>query len=289
MRHLKTYRLFESSVSGLTQEQEAFLNKHTKGSWRYNPTTGLVDVEGDFKFSSENLVDMYGIKFGKVSGNFNCSWNKLTSLKGAPQEVGGGFYCHYSKLTSLEGAPQKVGVDFDCSYNRLTSLEGAPQKVSSNFSCIGNKLTSLKGAPQEVGGMFHCSENKLTSLEGAPQEVGGGFDCSYNKLTSLKGAPQKVGGRFYCGSFELGPGKWNLEGWLGILKKGKPKAQSLILTFIPPEAINKEIQKDPAGMIMKLKGFWNSPDFESTRAKLVWPQGYEEQMDIVGGLNTIGF
>ena len=49
MRHLKTYKIFEAAkTSGLTPEQEEFLNKCTKGSWTYDPATGLVDVDGDF-------------------------------------------------------------------------------------------------------------------------------------------------------------------------------------------------------------------------------------------------
>ena len=205
MRYLKTYRIFEAKTSGLTQEQEEFLNRYTKGRWSYDPATGLVDVVGDFDCSSERLKTLSGVKFGKVSG------------------------------------------DFDCRYNQLTTLEGAPQ---------------------EVGESFYCDENQLTTL---------------------KGAPQKVGEHFVCDVFRLRDGEWNPEGWLEILKKGKPKAQSLILTLISPDALNLEIQKDPAGMIMKLESVWNSPDFKDTKSKLVWPQGYEEEMDIIGGLNTIGF
>jgi hypothetical protein len=289
MRYLKTYRVFESAGPGLTPEQEKFLNKYTEGRWKYNPATGLVDVEGDFDCSSERLKTLSGVKFGKVSGYFYCQRNKLTSLEGAPQEVGGDFDCSNNQLTSLEGAPQEVGRNFYCSYNQLTSLEGAPQEVGVDFYCQRNKLTSLEGAPQEVGRNFYCSGNKLTSLEGAPREVGGYFDCSKNKLSTLEGAPDKIGGDFFCDVFHLGEGGWNPEGWLEILKNGKSEAQSLILTILTPEELNREIQKDPAGMIMKLKPAWNDESFRETRDQLIWPQGYEEEMEIVGGLNTIGF
>ena len=289
MRYLKTYRIFEAKTSGLTQEQEKFLNQHTKGSWKYNSSTGLVDVKGDFDVSRQDLVNMNDIKFGKVSGDFDYDRNKLTSLEGAPREVGGDFSCSNNNLTSLEGAPQEVGGDFYCSSNNLTSLKGAPQEVGGNFSCEDSKLTSLKGAPQEVGGIFHCSENNLTSLEGAPQKVGGGFYCEGNTLTSLEGAPQKVGKGFDCDSFRLSGEKWNPKGWLGVLENGTPEAQSLILTLISPDVLNRKIKKDPAGMIMKLKPFWNDSNFKKIRSKLVWPKGYEEEMDIMGDINTIGF
>jgi len=87
----------------------------------------------------------------------------------------------------------------------------------------------------------------------------------------------------------LAKGKWNLEGWLVILKRSWPKVQKLILTILTPKILNREIQKDPPGMIMKLKPVWNDESFRETRDKLIWPQGYEEEMEIVGGLNTIGF
>lgn len=50
----------------------------------------------------------------KISGIFSCQSNALTSLKGAPQEVGG-FYCEYNSLESLDGMPKRINGDFDCS------------------------------------------------------------------------------------------------------------------------------------------------------------------------------
>ena len=132
----------------LTQEQKNWLDKWTsKGSWRVNPSTGLVDVDGDFYCSVSGLQNLMGVRFGRVSGNFNCSSNKLTSMEGAPQEVGKYFGCVFNQLTSLEGAPQKVGRSFYCDGNQLTSLEGAPQEVGGDFSCYRNQITSLKGIP----------------------------------------------------------------------------------------------------------------------------------------------
>ena len=187
--------------------KEKELNK-LKSIFTFNPHTNRYDYDGNLDnnilkdFVSDDK-DGFIINFGKVTGNFYCFELGITSLKGAPQEVGGDFYCSGNYFTSLKGAPQEVGGNFYCPWNRLTSLKGAPQKVSGNFSCHNNKLTSLEGAPQEVGGSFNCSSNYLTSLEGVPQKVGEGFTCSYNQLTSLKGAPKKVGGSFYCSYNQL--------------------------------------------------------------------------------------
>ena len=203
--------------------------------------------------------------------------------------MGVNFNCRDNQLTSLAGAPQEVGGDFNCSWNKLTSLAGTPQDVGGDFYCRDNKLTSLAGAPQEVGGKFSCQYNELTSLEGAPQEVGGKFDCRDNQLTSLVGAPQEVGEDFGCDAFRLKKGEWNPKGWLKVLREGRPEAQKLISTILSAEALNKEIKKDPAGMAMKLKEIWNDEDFKEIRSKLVWPKGYEEEADLVGDLDDVGF
>ena len=295
MKHLKTYQLFESRT-GLTKRQGDFLNRYTflKGTWSYNPATGLVDVKGDFDCSGTGTIKTFrGVKFGKVSGHFDCGNNQLTSLAGAPQEVSGGFDCSNNILTSLKGAPKKVGRDFYCGGNSLTSLKGAPQKVGGWFDCSSNKLTSLAGAPQKVI-RFYCRNNKLTSLEGGPKKVVRDFDCRENELTSLKGGPQEVGRDFWCDAFrsykwEKG---WNPESWLSGVKRRGLKTRKLLVTLlpvIPVDTLNKEIAKDPTRMIMNLKEVWNDEDFKEIRSKLVWPKGYDLEADLVGDLYGVGF
>jgi hypothetical protein len=162
MRHIKTYQIFEASAPALTQEQIDWLDECTTGRWKLTPQTGLVDVDGDFYCQDENLTDFKGVRFGEVSGFFDCSRNSLTSLDGAPQKVGGGFRCYSNKLTSLEGAPQRVGGDFICHSNQLVSLKGSPQIVTGSFYCSGNQITSLEGAPLMVAGTFYCSSNVIS-------------------------------------------------------------------------------------------------------------------------------
>jgi hypothetical protein len=194
-----------SNITEAQIEAIAFLERFTRsGTWKINKKTGLVDITGNFIIPSTYAIkDFSGIRFGKVTGDFNCSYNKLTNLEGAPQEVGGDFYCSNNQLKSLVGAPQVVKGDFSCSNNKLKSLVGAPQEVKGSFHCGNNKITSLEGAPQKVGRHFYCSNNQLTSLVGAPQEVGCTFKCSCNKLTNLEGAPQEVGGDFCCNNNRL--------------------------------------------------------------------------------------
>ena len=137
---------------------------------------GTVDVNGNVDLRNFN-VTIFPVKFGKVSGD---------------------FFCSYTKITSLAGAPTSVGGSFDCSYTNITSLVGAPRAVGGNFYCSGTHITSLDGAPTSVGGGFYCNDTKITSLDGAPKAVGGDFYCSHTKITSLIGAPTAIGGNFYC-------------------------------------------------------------------------------------------
>lgn len=177
-----------SKEEELNEEQITWLDECTSGTWSLNPETGLVDVNGNFDCRSQKLKDFKGVRFGVITGCFWCYRNSLTTLEGAPQEVGSEFSCSNNKLTSLEGVPQQVRGNFHCHNNKLTSLEGGPQEVSGDFSCAHNKLTSLEGGPKKVGGYFNCSSNSLTSFKGGPQEHGyrrrnPHFDCSNNPIS----------------------------------------------------------------------------------------------------------
>jgi hypothetical protein len=300
MKYLQSFSLFESRTPGtLTQEQESLLNRCTRGTWAVNPATGLVDVQGSFDCSNQRLKSLYGIRFGTVEGDFYCYNNQLTTLEGAPQTVEGNFYCFSNELTSLEGAPQTVKGGFSCSSNQLTSLEGAPRTVEGTFSCYNNQLTSLEGAPQTVEGNFYCFGNQLTSLEGAPQTVEGNFycfgnqltslvgapqtvegifSCSGNKLTTLEGAPQTVEGEFFCDAFDLEPGKWNLAGWLEVLRTGSPEARKLIKTIIGADYWNSEISSNPVGTLLRLAAVWDGLP-ENVKGKIRIPSNLQDDFD----------
>jgi len=163
----------------------------------YDMPKGFV-IKGNLNLRGKDLTELPDLSEVVVKEGFYCDDNQLTSLKGAPQEVGGNFICDNNQLTSLEGAPKEVGRGFYCYSNQLTSLEGAPKEVGGDFYCHSNQLTSLEGAPQKVGGYFDCHSNQLTSLEGSPKEVGGDFYCHSNQLTSLVGLPQMKEGHIRC-------------------------------------------------------------------------------------------
>ena len=110
MKWIKRYSELFESKAGLTKKQIEFLDRYTKGKWTLNPSTGLVDVDGDFDCSRRRFSTLRGIRFGRVTGNFYCHENKLTSLEGAPDRVGGKFFLdtHTFKWTP-EGKIKFIG------------------------------------------------------------------------------------------------------------------------------------------------------------------------------------
>jgi len=139
MKFIKLYESFE--------DIDSMCKKYGIKNYTMN-SDGTVDV-----YDSE--VDLYGckltklpLKFGNITGHFDCSSNYLTTLEGCPKSVGGYFNCESNLLTSLEGCPKSVGRNFHCGSNHLTSLEGCPKLVGGDFSFINNNLKDLYGFPE---------------------------------------------------------------------------------------------------------------------------------------------
>ena len=92
--------------------------KYNITNYTVNPD-GSIDVNGDVFLWNRELTEL-PLVFNKVTGNFDCDYNNLTSLKGCPRWVGGCFSCNINQLTSLEFSPDYVGGSFDCYTNQLT-------------------------------------------------------------------------------------------------------------------------------------------------------------------------
>ena len=124
MKYLKYFKESKEDIHSLCKKYD--IRNYTINE------DGSIDVDGNVYLNGKKLIEL-PLKFGKVSGHFNCSretnlipaWNQLTSLEGSPREVGGDFHCYRNQLTSLEGSPREVGGDFHCSNNQLESLEGS--------------------------------------------------------------------------------------------------------------------------------------------------------------------
>ena len=84
---MKYIKLFES----VNEKKVARICKeYGIKNWSINKD-GLVDVDGDVKLNLKGLTKL-PLQFGRVTGNFYCYQNELTTLERAPTEVSGHFY-----------------------------------------------------------------------------------------------------------------------------------------------------------------------------------------------------
>jgi hypothetical protein len=93
-------------------------NRYNIKNYTINPD-GSIDVNGSVNLWYNELTELPLI-FNRVTGDFRCSNNRLTSLKGCPIWIGGYFSCANNRLPSLEFSPDYVGDFFSCEYNDLT-------------------------------------------------------------------------------------------------------------------------------------------------------------------------
>ena len=102
-----------------------------------NITDYEITNEGVNVFGNVNIPEHYTeipFQFNIVSGNFDCSYTRITSLQGAPREVGENFVCAFTYIDSLRGAPREVGVNIICGF---TNIRGKPDTTGIN---IGGQL-----------------------------------------------------------------------------------------------------------------------------------------------------
>jgi hypothetical protein len=121
---------------------------------------GSIDVDGNVNLQLEHLKQL-PLTFNKVSGDFKCDGDNLTTLKGCPKEVGN-FSCTGNKVTTLEHSPKIIGYNFAFSNRYITSLEGLEDTyitIELNVRNCSN-LYSLKGFPKKVS-MFNCENTPI--------------------------------------------------------------------------------------------------------------------------------
>ena len=108
-----------------------------KQKWYKMFTTQEV-IDGNIDIKMDLDIDPSLVKTKKINGNVY-----LRNITKIPQffkniEINGFFDCSHNKLTSLRGCPEIVHGNFSCSDNNLTSLEGCPKEVKGNFWCDHN-------------------------------------------------------------------------------------------------------------------------------------------------------
>lgn len=92
--------------------EELFKNEMDWRKWLKNHNhrireDGRVDIEGDVNLAGFGLTRL-PFRFGNVSGYFDCSYNKLTSLRGNPKTVGREFACNGNSVKFSENQVRAV-------------------------------------------------------------------------------------------------------------------------------------------------------------------------------------
>ena len=134
---MKYLKLFE----GYQSESEVWEICKEFGIENWSLVDGLVNVDGHVSLWSMGLTEL-PLKFGTVTGDFDCDWNKLTTLEGCPNRVGG---------------------DFECSDNNLTSLVGCPKSVGGSFYFECNNIREFTGI-KYIGGELWCGRNPIFNI-----------------------------------------------------------------------------------------------------------------------------
>jgi len=186
MRHLKEYHSWENQIPlELGSKQEEWLDWVCSTDWQLGED-GKVNVLGDVDLAkgqgrgqgSTHLrvvdlgeggtrqINFRGVKFGIVSGTFDCTRMMLQDLEGCPHTVGVDFLCGDNHMRNLKGGPRIVKGHYDTNDCLLETLEGGPEEVGGTFVLDHNILKDLRGLSPTLGGWLHINNNKLVSLEG---------------------------------------------------------------------------------------------------------------------------
>ena len=167
MKYLSPYN--ENNNSELIKRLEKFsIKNYTINS------DGSIDVNDNLDLQDLGLIEI-PFNFRNVTGDFDLSYNELTSLKGCPKDVGGYF---------------------SCSENILINLIGGPVYVYGNYYCYGNELETLEGCSGDIKGNLNCSSNKLIELDCA-SVIEGDIICDDNGFVEKPYFYGFVGGKIF--------------------------------------------------------------------------------------------
>ena len=164
-----------SSTLGIKQEGR-YIQKETKKETERR--LKIAQVMKDVKFGYCRYFSIRHTKISRFDSNiprkvlyhFDCSDNKLTSLKGGPDWTKN-YDCADNKLTSLDHIAKHITGDLKCSRNEITTLSALRgiDKIN-NLDCASNKLRDLVGCPKSVK-KLNVANNELVSMRGASIEL----------------------------------------------------------------------------------------------------------------------
>ena len=151
MRGLKEYIIegifdvednIDNMDESIKEQIKKFLNNNFKNASKCK-ISDKPNKDGKFEVSSNGGIEVKNPQITSLTNGlfiwtnikeyfFCIICTSLTSLDGAPKEVGGNFMCHNcTSLTSLKGAPEKVGWNFNCVHCKVEFTEEDVKKVSN--------------------------------------------------------------------------------------------------------------------------------------------------------------
>lgn len=121
-------------------------------------------VDGYFNVSGNNLTSLAYFP-REVGGGIYINNNqikKFTDTKGNsyfPDHLKGDFNCSSNKLGSLKGGPSIVDGRYDCSGNKLKNLDYAPTTHPRIFNCSGNPIEDFSSTPN--GSLVYSNPHEI--------------------------------------------------------------------------------------------------------------------------------
>lgn len=115
---------------------EKSINKMYIFPWNYSL---FLNKTGDCKQLTNNMFE-----WGEVY-DFIIDSYRIESLEGGPKIAYGSFDCSYANISSLKGAPVEVGGYFSCAAcKKLKSLKYMPKKIG-DYAHVGNEYAGYCG------------------------------------------------------------------------------------------------------------------------------------------------
>lgn len=108
---IQTFKWFPIE-SVLTDEELSYIKYQMDIDLVIKNDDGSIDYGGNLSLKGQNL-SLIPFKFRHVFGYFDCSNNKLYSLKNCPEIIDGTFYCSNNPIRIIEYLPVKIGGDFE--------------------------------------------------------------------------------------------------------------------------------------------------------------------------------
>jgi hypothetical protein len=128
---------------------------------------GVVNVNVNCYMRRRTQDGRLPVQFGTIDGDFSLASMRIVSLEGSPQVVEGNFDCSFNQLTSLQHCPQSV-MDFDCSNNPLTTLQWCP-RVPAELLCDNAQLRDLTSVPPAT--YLSVQMNPIVNFRNTPSHI----------------------------------------------------------------------------------------------------------------------